>query len=106
MEIHEKAAPNGMSLAAFIFGILTLLGSCTIALPVFTAPLTVTFALLSRGNKRMNTQAFTGLLLAVFGLAIGLIVFVLVLLIIGGSIAALANGLLGPMMENVLNWGV
>lgn len=79
-EIKSKA--NSMSLAALIFGIIAVLGSFTVVLTPLFAGLAVTFALLSRGDKKMCGQAIAGNVLAVFAVAVSIIVLIALVVVI------------------------
>ncbi len=73
-----KADSNTMSLAALVFGILSLLGSLVIVPTPLFAGLAITFSWLSRGDRRMSNQALAGNILAVFAIGISLIVLTII----------------------------
>ena len=74
-----KASSNGLSLASLIFGILAVLGSfMMITTPIFSG-LAITFAWLSRGDKKMSNQAIAGNILAFIAIAISLILLTILL---------------------------
>ena len=74
MDNTLKAESNGMSLAALILGVLSLLLSAAV-LPTFLfGPLAVTLGLLSRGEKRMGSQGMAAVILAVISVVISIAV--------------------------------
>lgn len=75
-----KADSNTMSLAALVFGILSVLGSLVVVPTPLFAGLAITFSWLSRGDKRMSNQALAGNILAVIAICISLIVAAVLLL--------------------------
>ena len=71
-----KAESNGMSLAALVFGILSLLFSAAV-LPTFLfGPMALTLGLLSRGDKKLGSQASVAVILAVISAVISIVVTV------------------------------
>ncbi len=74
MNENLKAEYNGLSVASFVFGILAVLSSFVLVLTPFFAPLAITFAWLSRGNKKMNWQAVAGNTLAILSILISFVV--------------------------------
>ena len=76
-----KAESNGMSLAALIFGILSLLFSAAV-LPTFLfGPMALTLGLLSRGEKKLGSQASIAVILAVISAVISLVVTVVAVIV-------------------------
>lgn len=74
-----KASSNGLSLASLIFGILAVLGSFMMfTTPIFSG-LAITFAWLSRGDKKLSNQAIAGNILAIIAIVISLIIFIILL---------------------------
>ena len=69
------ARANALSLASLVFGILAVLGSFVIVPTPMLSGLAITFSWLSRGDKRMNSQALAGSILAAIAIVISLIVF-------------------------------
>ena len=75
MQIQEKAEANGLATAALVFAIISVISSW---LPVFGIPcavLSFVFALLSRGGKKMCTEAVVAVIVAAVGAIIGLTLF-------------------------------
>ena len=79
MNHQERAEYNGLSIAALVFGILAVLGSFTILATPLLASLAISFAWLSRGERKMHWQAITGNVLAVLSIVISLTLILLLL---------------------------
>lgn len=93
MNMNEtKAASNNMSLAALIFGILAVLGSFTVVLTPVFAGLAITFSWLSRGDKRMCTQAVVGNVLGVIAIVISIIVLIAIVMVIASVFVMTIEG--------------
>lgn len=68
----EKQEVNGLGIAGLLFGVFSLLFSALVfPVPLFGG-LSVTFSLLSRGGKRMNTIAMVGIALTIVSVAVAL----------------------------------
>ena len=93
-ELYDDPAPNALSLAALVCGVLAILSFC-VGGAIIPAALGVLFALLSR-KKRMCGQAKIGFFLSLGSLAI----YVLALLFLIGTLAV--TGILGPVTEKAL----
>ena len=76
-----KAGSNTMSLAALVFGILSVLGSLVVVPTPLFAGLAITFSWLSRGDRKMSNQALAGNILAVVAILISLFVLGLLLVV-------------------------
>ena len=80
-----KAKPNGLSLAALIFGILAVLGSFTVVGTPFLSGLAIMFSWLSRGDRKMCGQALAGNILGAAAIFISLIVAVVLAVMLANS---------------------
>lgn len=68
----EKQEVNGLGIAGLLFGVFSLLFSALVfPVPLFGG-LSVTFSLLSRGGKKMNTIATVGIVLTIVSVAVAL----------------------------------
>lgn len=68
-----------MSLASLVFGILAVLSSFIVVFTPLFAGLAITFAWLSRGDKRMSNQAAAGNVLAVISIAVSIAVILAIM---------------------------
>ena len=75
------AGNRGMSIAALVMGILSLICCCCGYLGIACGALGIIFALLSRQDGPMDSKAKTGLVLSGIGLALGLISTVMFLIL-------------------------
>ncbi len=89
---QTKAAPNALSTASLLFGILALLTSITVVAVPFTASLAITFAWLSRGNKRMNGRAVAGNVMAIVSIVLGITVLIALVLALISWLHGAATG--------------
>ncbi|MBQ1424320.1 MAG: hypothetical protein IIY96_07765 [Lachnospiraceae bacterium] len=104
---QSKAAPNALSTASLVFGILALLTSITVVAVPFMASMAIMFAWLSRGNKRMNGRAVAGNVMAIVSIVLGIVVLVAVLLaavswLHGAASGAMMPELLQPYLEPLM----
>ena len=74
-----KKTGNGMSIASLVMGILSLVCCCCGYVGISLGALGIIFALLSRQDEPMNTQAKVGLILACVGIALKVISIILLL---------------------------
>ena len=96
---QSKAAPNALSTASLVFGILALLSSITVVAVPFMASMAIMFAWLSRGNKRMNGRAVAGNVMAIVSIVLGLVVLAAILL---AAVSWLHGAARGAMMPELL----
>ena len=75
-----KRSGNGMSIAALVMGILSLVCCCCGYASIAFGALGIIFALLSRGEEPMNTQAKVGLVLSCIGIALAVISIIVLLI--------------------------
>ena len=68
---------NGMALASLVMGIMSLVCCCCSWLGTPCGALGIIFALLSRSDEPMSSQAKTGLILSIIGIALGVIMIFL-----------------------------
>lgn len=68
---------NGMALASLVMGIMSLVCCCCSWLGTPCGALGIIFALLSKGDEPMSSQAKTGLILSIVGIALGVILIFL-----------------------------
>ncbi len=68
-----------MSLASLVFGILAVIGSFVVVPTPLLAGLAITFAWLSRGDRRMGNQAIAGNILALIAIAISIIILTVII---------------------------
>lgn len=68
---------NGMALASLVMGIMSLVCCCCSWLGTPCGALGIIFALLSKGDEPMSSQAKTGLILSIIGIALGVILLIL-----------------------------
>lgn len=69
-----QTPPNGFAVAALVMGIVSLLLMCC-GLGFVTGSLGILFAILSRKNVRMSTQAKVGMGLSIAGFVISFVLF-------------------------------
>ena len=88
---EAKQSPNSMATASLVMGILSLVTCCCYYGTFIFGGLGILFALLSRTEERMCSQAKTGLALSIAGLVL---VFVLWggLLVLGRSVGNTGSG--------------
>lgn len=91
MSNQTYAKPNGLSLAALIFGILAFLGSFCVLTTPFLASMAVMFSWLSRGDRKMNGQAIAGNILALAAAVISLVILVLALTVMRTTLDGLLS---------------
>ena len=74
MQCREKASENGLSIAALIFSILSVL---TLWIPFAGTPfavLALVFALLSRGGKKMNSMSVISVVITLVGVLLSFLI--------------------------------
>lgn len=75
-----KKAGNGMAIASLVMGILSLVCCCCCYIGIAFGALGIIFALLSRQEEPMDTQAKVGLILSCIGVALNVVSIILMLL--------------------------
>ena len=102
---QSKAAPNALSTASLVFGILALLTSITVVAVPFNASLAIMFSWLSRGDKKMNGRAVAGNVMALVSIVLGLAVLVALLLAavswMHGAVSGYQFKELEPLFEQI-----
>lgn len=86
----NRAETNGMSIAGLVFGILSLLVCWTVVLAPFMAGLAMTFACLSRGDKKMC------------GLSIATVVMAIISILVAAAILIFAAGAAFSAIESAI----
>lgn len=94
-DLYDDPSPNGLSIAALICGIVSLLTLC-IGGAIIPAALGILLALLSR-KRRMCTQAKIGFFMSIGSLALYAVVILLV------TFTLSITGILGPLVEKALS---
>ncbi len=69
---EKKQPPNAMATASLVMGILALVTFCCCYGGMIFGGLGILFALLSRGDRPLEGQAKTGMILSIIGLALGI----------------------------------
>lgn len=87
----EKQEVNGLGVAGLLFGVFSLLFSAL----VFTVPLfgglSITFSLLSRGGKRMNTIAMVGIVLTIVSAVVALAAAAVMIIYMGDILSLIGD---------------
>lgn len=74
---QNTAKPSGFSIAALVFGILSLVTLCTGLLPIPLGALGILFAILTyRKGKKLPALSLTGLCLCCVGMVFGIALYV------------------------------
>lgn len=103
---EERPGANGMAIASLIMGILAIPASFLLMGGVFTG-LGITFALLSRGEKRMSAVAVAGLICSLLACVPAFVIALLLLSYSGGGAALLpGGGLLNGLGGMIRLWSV
>lgn len=75
MPYQKKAEAGGLAIAALVFAILSAVTAWLPFVGLPCAVLAFVFALLSRGGKKMSTEAAVAVVIALVGIVIGLVIF-------------------------------
>lgn len=106
MQIQEKAEANGLATAALVFAIISVMTAWLMVLGIPCAVLSFVFALLSRGGKKMCTEAVVAVIVAAVGAIIGLTLFFAIFSFLLRSIGMFGPEQIQRMFGGILRLGL